>query len=135
MRLLLVATVVSIFTFCNANFHISRVFSGTRTVKYLACPLNYWNCDCYISEDRAGHVSNQATDNFSIDGMCGVGQMNLYKDNNADTLSMYHNGGDGQVIGRCYRNTAERICRVGGSSPGLAVVNDEWVCYTYVCEP
>jgi hypothetical protein len=130
MRLPLVATLVSTFVLlCNANFHISRVGYGSSS-QYVACPSNYWNCKCWLIGDRAGRASNEASNNFSIDGMCGVGQMNLYKDANADSLSMYLNGGDGKVIGRCYRNGATQAC---GTRGPVVVVTDLWICYTYVC--
>src|ERR1700731_3515250 len=71
---------------------------------YVACPSDYYNCDCIMNGDRAGHPLTGETINdsaFSITGMCGVGQMNFYL-NSDSTYSVYLNGGDGSVIGTCY---------------------------------
>jgi hypothetical protein len=136
MRLLLLFTLACTFAFCSANFHISQVLKGTRTEKFKACPSNYWNCNCYIGDRRAGKVTKKASgDSFSIDGMCGVGRMDFYKDPGANTYRMYLNGGNGEIIGRCYPNKASKICRDGWAPPLLASVSDRYVCYTYVCEP
>lgn len=131
MRLLLIATLACTFAFSNANFHISsRFLAGTMAGDYKSCPSNYWNCDCYSNGDRAGTVTNQASgDFFSIDGMCGVGQMNFYKDSGANSYTMYINGGNGEIIGQCYPNQAEQVCGI----LELDRITDLFVCYTYVC--
>jgi len=39
---------------------------------------------------------------------------------------MYAAGGDGQVLGTCYSNSAENFC-------GDTVADDVLVCYSYAC--
>lgn len=101
-----------------ADFHISTVLgyypSGTETttIDLVACPSNYWNCNCYDNGagirihlrneitsimmflplgDRSGFISYSdygVPDTFNIQGsghgeFCGEKQINFYK--NGDT--------------------------------------------------
>ncbi|KAK3173169.1 hypothetical protein OEA41_006498 [Lepraria neglecta] len=119
MRLLSLAA-LSLASLVNANFHISTVTNtfvtggssdDTQTL-YKTCPSNYWNCDCYANNDRAGDVNTYGGDLgssfFSVSPMCGVGQMNFYANNGG--LDGYLNGGDGSVIANCYSNSATKNC-------------------------
>ncbi|KAL7960473.1 hypothetical protein V8C34DRAFT_321356 [Trichoderma compactum] len=55
----------------------------------VACPSNYYNCDCMLWGDRAGFLragdtpvdglSTTGSTNFQLSGMCGVGNMDFYK--------------------------------------------------------
>ena len=102
MRLLSLAA-LSLASLVNANFHISTVTNtfvtggssdDTQTL-YKACPSNYWNCDCYTNNDRAGEVNTYGGDLglsfFSVSPMCGVGQMNFYA-NNGDSMGILMRG-------------------------------------------
>jgi hypothetical protein len=111
----------------SANFHILSVNENGDFQKFIACPSNYYNCNCFTQNDRTGQVDGNARgDFFSVrHGLCGMPKLDFYKraDNHWD---MYASGGNGQILGTCYSNSAETFC-------GSKVAADELVCYSYVC--
>jgi hypothetical protein len=112
----------------SANFHVSSLSENGVLEKYIACPSNYFNCDCFTNGDRSGTVAGDVAggDFFQVEsGLCGMPQMNFYK-NGDGSWDFYAAGGDGDVLGQCYGNGAEDFC-------GSKVVDDRLVCYSYVC--
>lgn len=121
------ATVAMTVSQVAANFHVLSLNQNGKLIKQLACPSNYYNCDCFTKNDRAGQVSgNPQGDFFSVkNGLCGMPELNFYKRGDGH-WDMYAAGGDGAVLGTCYSNAAETFC-------GSQVATDELVCYSYVC--
>jgi hypothetical protein len=110
-----------------ANFHVLSLNQNSNLVKYLACPSNYYNCDCFTKNQRTGGITgNPQGDFFSVNsGFCGLPMLNFYK--RADGhWDIYAAGGDGQVLGTCYANTGEQFC-------GSDVADEKLVCYSYIC--
>jgi hypothetical protein len=128
-----------------ADFHIGlSVWSPLITpndvqTEYLACPSNYYNCDCWgPHHDRAGYVirgdPNHSTF-FSISGaksLCGMGQLNFYKRDDGH-WDFYVNNGDGSIQGKCYSNRKDEGSQI--CSAALITYTDLLVCYSYICNP
>ena len=107
-----------------ANFHVS-VIDG-KNIR--ACASDTWDCGCYINGHGAGIIpgSGGIGDFFYVEaGLCGLPQLNFYKQGDG-SYDFYVNDGDGQLQGTCYSNTAELFC-------GSQVVDDQLVCYSYIC--
>jgi hypothetical protein len=126
----IVATLLVSIDQVAANFHISSVSLNGNLQKYTACPSNYYNCNCFTKNDRAGTVSGDVggSDFFQVkNGLCGMPELNFYKRGDGH-WDFYAAGGNGDVIGQCFGNSAETFC-------GSKVVADKLVCYSYVCGP
>lgn len=106
----------------------------------MACPSNYYNCDCLQNGDRAGHVisgqtptvgiHNTGSNYFELDGMCGVGNMNFYLQGDGSWL-FYIAGGDGSVQGTCYPgDNSIKDCNSFSSACSFSNI---LVCYSYIC--
>ena len=66
---------------------------------------------------------------FSVEsGLCGLGQLNFYKQSDG-SWDFYQNNGDGSLQGTCYSNTAITSCLLAFN------VYDQLVCYSYICNP
>lgn len=124
-----------------ADFHIDTLYNSVVTsgstqqhwTSYVACPSDYWNCQCLTDSDRTGSIfnGNPGDSFFSIkSGFCGMDQMNFYQD--GDNYDFYINGGDGSKIGTCYPNTEPKECGIVG---GTSEVMGGMVCYSYACNP
>ncbi|CEG80558.1 hypothetical protein RMATCC62417_14876 [Rhizopus microsporus] len=136
--LALYCLILSVIAYASADFHISTgVATGGRT-GVVACPSNYWNCNCYGKGDRAGVVTdanNSGLGNITPDtnffkirkGLCGMGEMNFYKRNDG-RWEFYANNGDGKLLGTCYENKAIKKCTT-------VLLTDKLVCYSYICNP
>lgn len=137
--------ILSLASSAAADFHIltgpcSIGFGGSIESFTMACPSNYYNCDCLSNGDRAGHVingetpvvgiSNTGSNYFELDGMCGVGNMNFYLQGDGSWL-FYIAGGDGSVQGTCYQgDNSIKDCDGGASSCSFKNI---LVCYSYIC--
>ncbi|KAH8812848.1 hypothetical protein F5884DRAFT_317650 [Xylogone sp. PMI_703] len=132
-----------------ADFHIltgpcsiAPGFGGELEDYVVACPSNYYNCDCINGGDRAGHLQDGDTpvdgitttdsDYFQISGMCGVGAMNFYK-NDDNSWTFYLDGGDGSVQGTCY--AGDNSIKDCNSFSAACSVSNILVCYSYICNP
>jgi hypothetical protein len=117
-----------------ANFHIVQGIAPGGGAGLEACPSNYYNCDCLENGVRAARVvvngngvGSLPASFFSVDaGLCGLGQLNFYKQADG-TWNIYVNEGDGTLQGTCNSNTAVNSCSDG------FIFNDELVCYSYIC--
>ncbi|KAK9351014.1 hypothetical protein V1523DRAFT_464191 [Lipomyces doorenjongii] len=148
MLLVILGYFLAFAEFCRADFHISAVVSGsvadcvregTCNFNYdnyvVACPSNYWNCNCFDDLDRGVETSEGLEDIygqnfFQLDaGLCGMGALNFYQQGDGSWL-FYVDGGDGSVQGTCYSNSASDYCWdvIGSKS-----VADRLVCYSYIC--
>ena len=87
---ILLSIIASYTTLVLGDFHVSYSQDYTRCCglvsDFIACPSNYWNCNCYGNAERAGYISNdpglsqfQLPSFFSIKHLCGVDQLNLYQ--------------------------------------------------------
>jgi hypothetical protein len=129
-----------------ADFHIGEQFGvyGSQPdpptgTKYVACPSNYYNCNCFgrINPDRGVFIQggqNPGSATFSLDaGLCGMGQLNFYYQDNKGGWDFYVNDGDGSLQGTCYPNSDSKIC----SLPFVYTFKytDSLVCYSYICNP
>jgi hypothetical protein len=132
----------------SADFHIGTqlILFGTapdppQLTRYLACPSNYYNCNCYgaYNSDRGVLTSNEqspTSTTFSLQaGLCGLGQLNFYYIQDKGGWDFYVNGGDGSLQGTCYTNSAStQYCF--GNLPLLSTsYTDSLVCYSYICNP
>ncbi|KAF8329643.1 hypothetical protein F5887DRAFT_115510 [Amanita rubescens] len=116
-----------------ADFHVVQVVPNRSIASLQACPSNYYNCKCLLDGDRAAQVVvnfqgvGLLPDNFfsTIAGLCGMGQLNFYKQGDGH-WDFYVDGGDGSLQGTCYPNSADSSCF------GTAV-HDQLVCYSYIC--
>ena len=130
MKLLSIASIATLALSIGqvaANFHIISLAQNGVLQKHLACPSNYYNCKCFTKNDRAGQVvGNPQGDFFQVkNGLCGLPELNFYK--RADGhWDLYAAGGNGDVLGTCYSNSAETFC-------GSQVAADVLVCYSYIC--
>ncbi|KAM0453332.1 hypothetical protein ACHAPV_006105 [Trichoderma viride] len=130
-----------------ADFHIltgpcsiAPGWGGSLSDATMACPSNYYNCNCLLDGDRAGHVingetpkvgiTNTGSNYFKLDGMCGVGNMDFYLQGDGSWL-FYISGGDGSVQGTCY-NGDNSIKDCNGFSAACSFSNI-LVCYSYIC--
>ncbi|KAL6713393.1 hypothetical protein ACLMJK_008858 [Lecanora helva] len=99
------------------------------TVVFVAS--NQYNCkgksDAPNIPETAGHLQ----DFMHLDqGLCGSGALNFYKRDN-DTYEFYADGGDGSVLGTCYKGDGStEAC---GSGLGICDFKEQYVCYTYLC--
>jgi hypothetical protein len=117
-----------------ANFHIIQGIAPGGGAGLEACPSNYYNCKCMRDGDRAaqvlvngGGVGSLPDDFFSVKaGLCGLGQLNFYKQSNG-AWNFYVDGGDGSLQGTCYSNSG------GSSCSGGFIFYDKLVCYSYIC--
>ncbi|KAL6860852.1 hypothetical protein J3F83DRAFT_717163 [Trichoderma novae-zelandiae] len=132
-----------------ADFHIltgpcsiAPGFGGSLEDYAVACPSNYYNCDCMLNGDRASHVVSGQTPKygltdtgssyFELGGMCGVGDMNFYLQDDGTWL-FYIAGGDGSVQGTCYAgDNSIKDCNAFSAACSLSNI---LVCYSYICEP
>jgi hypothetical protein len=141
----------SLFTLSHvaADFHISAVVGGSvgycspdggcidnYNNRVVACPSNYWNCDCFSKGDRGVLVDNgniqdiTGLNYFQTDpGLCGMGAMNFYKQGDGSWV-FYVAGGDGSLQGKCYNNSGSDYCWYALGSDS---VRDRLVCYSYIC--
>lgn len=124
----------------SADFHITRLRANdghSEDFRDLACPSNYWNCNCFLWNDRGKGVTNGDGNFFTVsEGLCGMKQMNFYKnpDEGDNVWDYYEDGGDGTKIGSCYGNedSDSKRCYL----PGVTIkASDLLVCYGYPCEP
>ena len=130
-----------------ADFHIGeqQVLAAApkepvETTKYLACPSNYYNCNCYgsVHPDRGVFIQgsqNPGSATFSLDsGLCGMGQLNFYYQQSKGGWDFYVNDGDGSLQGTCYSNSAKsQSC---SSFPLFQYQYfDRLICYSYICNP
>jgi hypothetical protein len=131
----------------SADFHIGTqviYWSPTSTdpiqqTRYLACPSNYYNCNCFggYSSDR-GVVTTQspASATFSLPaGLCGLGQLNFYYQQDKGGWDFYVNDGDGSLQGTCYSNSASTQYCFNNLPLLETVYTDSLVCYSYICNP
>ncbi|KAJ8101690.1 hypothetical protein POJ06DRAFT_299667 [Lipomyces tetrasporus] len=145
---LTLAVLLNLFLLCRADFHVSAVVKGdiascgreaTCQFNYdnyvIACPSNYYGCDCFDGHNRGVEASGDIEDIngssfFQIgSGLCGMGALNFYKQGDA-SWQFYVDGGDGSLQGTCYDNTASDYC---WDAVGSASVSDRLVCYSYIC--
>jgi hypothetical protein len=116
-----------------ANFHVIQGIAPGGGAGLEACPSNYYNCNCLKNGDRAAQVlvngqgvGSLPNNFFSIKaGLCGLPQLNFYKNGNG-AWDFYINNGDGSLQGTCYPNRATTTCS------GF-YFSDQLVCYSYVC--
>lgn len=114
-----------------ADFHI--VQGGSGSVGIEACPSDYYNCKCMAKRDRAARVmfndkpaeSLPASFFYVQSGLCGVGQLNFYKQSDG-TWKFYDDNGDGTLQGTCYPNAATTKC-------SNVLFFDQLVCYSNIC--
>jgi hypothetical protein len=131
--LALLITTAFTMPFALANFHVVKGIAPGGGAGLEACPSNYYNCHCLRDGDRAVQivvngkgVGSLPSDAFSTNGdLCGVGQLNFYKQSDGH-WDFYVNDGDGTLQGTCYSNTATTLCS------GFYFF-DELVCYSYIC--
>ncbi|KAK9312379.1 hypothetical protein V1524DRAFT_410843 [Lipomyces starkeyi] len=147
--LFLLTALLNLAVLCSADFHVSAVVSGS--VGYcsndggcqdnynnyvIACPSNYWNCNCFTENDRGAQADNGnikdivGSSFFQLDaGLCGMGALNFYQQGDG-SWQFYVDGGDGTLQGTCYSNSASDYC---WNVVGSASVADRLVCYSYIC--
>jgi hypothetical protein len=119
-----------------ADFHIVQGIAPGGGAGLEACPSDYYNCNCLKNGDRAAQVlvggrgvGSLPDSFFSVkSGLCGLGQLNFYKQGDG-SWKFYKDGGDGSLQGTCYKNTA------GTSCSGGFIFYDQLVCYSYICNP
>ena len=132
--LALLATATLTIPFALADFHVTQGIAPGGGAGLEACPSNYYNCNCLKDGDRAAQVlvDGQGVGSlpdsfFSIKaGLCGLGQLNFYKQGDGH-WDFYVNNGDGTLQGTCYPNSATSTC-----SGGFYFI-DQLVCYSYIC--
>jgi hypothetical protein len=125
-----------------ADFHIGQIMNVAGSApnpptntEYIACPSNYYNCNCFGSKDRAVNTylgQNPASATFSLNsGLCGMGQLDFYYQDSKKGWDFYVNGGDGSLQGTCYPNSDTQWCAI----PLLWTTKytDNLVCYSYIC--
>ena len=119
-----------------ANFHVIQGIAPGGGAGLEACPSDFYNCNCLENGERAEQVvvdgkgvGSLPEGFFSIKaGLCGMGQLNFYKQNSDDGEWLFYvNNGNGTPQGACYPNTADTNCSGG------FIFNDLLVCYSYVC--
>ena len=117
-----------------ADFHITNVEYGSKgreTSSNVACPSDYWNCNCLAFGDRSADVINGSDNFFQVEaGLCGMGTLNFYLNPDHTSWDFYVDGGDGTLQGTCYPNSGEHSCPLA-----LAQATDLLVCYSYICNP
>jgi hypothetical protein len=139
MRSQLSFLIAALFPSCTlADFHIGEIFafnSAGSITEYVACPSNYFNCNCFkLNPDRgvilaAGVVPSSAQ--FSLPaGLCGMKQLDFYYKSDKGGWDFYVHGGDGSLQGTCYKNSATKSC-AGAVSVSYS---DALVCYSYICK-
>ncbi|PTB68469.1 hypothetical protein BBK36DRAFT_1138588 [Trichoderma citrinoviride] len=144
-----VLAALSLASVVAADFHIltgpcsiAPGFGGSLESYAVACPSNYYNCDCMLNGDRTGHViagetpvyglSSTGSNYFELDGMCGTGNLNFYLQSDGTWL-FYIAGGDGSVQGTCYNgDNSVTDCNEFSAACSLSNI---LVCYSYICEP
>ncbi|KAL7911297.1 hypothetical protein GGI35DRAFT_478660 [Trichoderma velutinum] len=145
----ILTAITTVLPLTTADFHvltgpcsISPGWGGEIESDVVACPSNYYNCDCMLWGDRAGFlragdtpVDGLATTGstyFQLSGMCGVGNMDFYKQGDGSWL-FYIAGGDGSVQGTCYNgdNSIKDCFGVSASCSWTNIL----VCYSQICNP
>ncbi|KAN0085502.1 hypothetical protein V8E54_001969 [Elaphomyces granulatus] len=129
-----------------ADFHIGEQFgivgSGDdppTITKYIACPSNYYNCNCFgsLKSERGVFIpggDNPGSATFSLNpGLCGMGKLDFYYQADKGVWDFYISDGNGEVQGTCYRNSAaKQYC---GFPPFYKFqYTDSLVCYSYICK-
>jgi hypothetical protein len=116
-----------------ADFHITQTSDGyDRDLKFVACPSNYFTCDCLVNGDRTAQIvtANPPRGFFHTTGnFCEVTtQLNFYE-RDGGYWQFYENNGDGTLQGTCYSNSAQAICNLEYPLHWV----DQLVCYSYIC--
>jgi hypothetical protein len=127
-----------------ADFHIGTQFGvyGTQpnpptTTEYIACPSNYYNCNCYgaMNPDRGVLIqpgTNPGSATFYLkSGLCGMGQLDFYYQQSKGGWDIYVNGGDGSLQGTCYPNSDTQHCSF--LPLFTSKYTDNLICYTHIC--
>ena len=60
-------------------------------------------------------------------GLCGMGQLNFYKQDDG-TWKFYVDNGDGTLQGTCFQNQGRTTCPAG------KVYLEQLVCYSNICD-
>ena len=97
----------------------------------LACPANYYNCDCMLNGNRRADGMGMTSEPvFSVKGgLCGMGQLNFYQQSDGH-WDLYVNNGDGSLQGRCYGDSRRSMC----PNPPYAIdFLNQMVCYSHIC--
>lgn len=113
-----------------ADFHILATSENAGPTTFIACPSNQMDCSCYVHGHATGHIngSPQTGNFFQVeDGLCGMPELNFYLRGDGH-WDFYVAGGDGEVLGTCWKNTGETFC-------GDEVVVEQLLCYSYICNP
>lgn len=135
-----------------ADFHIGRADKETnpfargdpviKWTDYVACPSNYFGCQCYgyfsATADRGVSTrQNKApTGNFSINsGLCSAGQLDFYYRSSQNVWEFYKNGGDGTKLGTCYPNSGHDLCFIRTGTALTVNYYEALVCISDVCDP
>ena len=119
--------------FAFADFHIVERFLEYGV--HLACPSDYYNCRCFVDDDRSEYVTvgdgvviNLPDNFFSVQsGLCGLKQLDFYKQSDG-SWDIYEENGDGSLQGTCNSNSGSNKC-------GRYGIYEELVCYSYICNP
>ncbi|KAM5341360.1 hypothetical protein ACJ41O_014391 [Fusarium nematophilum] len=126
--LILFTALFALFTSTAADFHVG--YYGT--IGNMICPSNYFNCDCMVNGKRSARIQPNIanlynTGHFSATNVCGAAKIDFWKRDDGH-LDMYHSGGNGNIIGQCWRGDTETSC-LGGR------VNwRTWYwCYSSIC--
>jgi len=126
-----------------ADFHIGEQVHNDRgitdTTDFVACPSNYYKCNCFgmpnPASDRGVYIKSgqsPASNSFSLDaGLCGMGQLNFYYRQDKGGWDFYVNGGDGSLQGTCYPNLHAKD---EGCPIFQYTYKDLLVCYSYICK-
>jgi hypothetical protein len=113
-----------------ADFHVVDDGSGIL----LACPSNYYKCDCFSNRKRAQFVENLTPlgQYFELTaGFCGISKkLDFYRRSDMH-YDFYQNNGDGTVQGTCWYNTDAPGVKCGFPP---ATVREQLVCYSYICK-
>jgi len=137
--LMALLTIIASVYHVEANFHISNgvLFGGGVGEALFACPSNNWDCSCFadgngqIGVNAYGSLSLKGVEFFYVDkGLCGMGQLNFYLNDDKTTYNFYVNDGDGSLQGQCWPNSAGASCSNGAQHLSIT---DQLVCYSYIC--
>lgn len=115
-----------------ADFHIFDGTNGGDGYAAKAVPSNHYSCLGWRSAPIVSGMPSvdSSTPAFSVQGLCGVAQLNFY--NNGAGFDVYVNGGNGTTVGACSAADGRSI-NGGSACPDGYAVFDEYVCLSYVC--
>ena len=113
-----------VIPFALAHFDLRMVVTSSRFIvgdALEACPgSSNFGCDCsaggvkFSSSAKTLEAVGGNQTFFSVDsGLCGMGKLDLYPDEQSSgSWIVYESGGNGTIQGTCSRSTASLVCSV-----------------------